>query len=47
MDLCRSAHGGRLAGVRGYGQYRPIARAAEIVATRWTLIIPLSRSLVA
>jgi DNA-binding HxlR family transcriptional regulator len=25
--------------VRGYGQYCPIARAAEILATRWTLII--------
>jgi DNA-binding HxlR family transcriptional regulator len=25
--------------VRGYGQYCPIARAAEVLATRWTLII--------
>jgi DNA-binding HxlR family transcriptional regulator len=25
--------------MRGYGQYCPIARAAEILATRWTLII--------
>ena len=25
--------------MRGYGQYCPLARAAEILATRWTLII--------
>jgi DNA-binding HxlR family transcriptional regulator len=28
-----------LGGVRGYRQYCPLARAAEILATRWTLII--------
>jgi DNA-binding HxlR family transcriptional regulator len=35
----RAARGRETRGVRGYGQYCPIARAAELLATRWTLII--------
>ena len=37
--LTRPARGGRLSGVRGYGQYCPVAKAAEVLGERWTLLI--------
>jgi DNA-binding HxlR family transcriptional regulator len=37
--LCGARIGGTLGRVRTYGQYCPIARGAEIFATRWTPII--------
>jgi DNA-binding HxlR family transcriptional regulator len=39
MNLCAPGIGGTLGRVRTYGQYCPIARGAEIFATRWTPII--------
>src|SRR5262245_54546599 len=39
MNLCRRGGRGTLGRVRTYGQYCPIARGAEIFATRWTPII--------
>jgi DNA-binding HxlR family transcriptional regulator len=39
MDLLRAAAVGDLAQMEGYGQYCPIARGAEIFATRWTPVI--------
>jgi DNA-binding HxlR family transcriptional regulator len=39
MDLASRRGGGTVTYMRGYGQYCPIARAAEIFAERWTPII--------
>ena len=39
MDWCPAGRRITLCGMRTYGQYCPIARAAEILAERWTPII--------
>jgi len=39
MPWSRSPPGSRLGAVRTYGQYCPIARASELLAERWSIII--------
>jgi len=39
MDFRRRVCGAQAAGMRGYGQYCPVALAAEVFAERWTPII--------
>lgn len=39
MNLRHSENRPRLAGMKAYGQYCPIARASELLAERWTPII--------
>src|SRR3982074_2602936 len=34
-----AARGWQTRGVRGYGQYCPVAKAAEVLGERWTLLI--------